>query len=89
MISESPKGGSCFSRVQIIYHLRKINCSDTVCVADRFLSDDEAYFLFYTNDRVKIVFKKAFFIWKSKRRKKFMEIQMRLNNFGYSSFDCS
>lgn len=68
---------------------RKINCSDTVCVADRFLSDDEAYFLFYTNDRVKIVFKKAFFIWKSKRRKKFMEIQMRLNNFGYSSFDCS
>lgn len=68
---------------------RKINNTDTVCVADRFFSINYSYFIFYTNERIKIVFTKSIFPWDNKHRKKFLEIQIGLNRYGYSSFDCS
>lgn len=68
---------------------RKISYLDTVCVADRYFSTNKSYFVFYTNERVKIVFAKSIFLWNTKYRKKFLDIQIGLNRYGYSSYDCS
>ena len=68
---------------------RKISYVDSVCVADRFFSNGNSYFIFYTNERIKIVFMKSIFPWDTKYRKRFLEIQMVLNHYGYSSYDCS
>lgn len=68
---------------------RKINYADSVCVADRFFSTSISYFIFYTSEKIKIVFMKSIFPWNTKYRKKFLEIQIGLNRYGYSSYDCS
>ena len=68
---------------------RKINYTDSFCVADRFFSADNSYFIFYTNERVKIIFIKSIFPWNTKYKKIFLEIQFGLNRYGYSSYDCS
>lgn len=68
---------------------RKINYDDTVCVADRYHSSKKSFFIFYSNERVKVVFKKSFFPLDNKYRKRFLYIQIGLNRYGYSSYDCT
>ena len=68
---------------------QNMNHKDSVCVADRFSSSNPPYFLFYTNERVKIIFEKSIFPWNTKYRKRFLDIQIGLNRYGYSSYDCS
>ena len=68
---------------------REISYIDTVCIADRCFSVNKPYFLFYTNERVKIIFMKSIFPWDTRFKKKFLDIQIGLNRFGYSSYDCS
>ena len=68
---------------------REISYLDSTCVAERCLSGKKTYFLFYTNERVKILFVKSIFPWSNKNKKKFYDIQIGLNRYGYSSFDCT
>lgn len=68
---------------------RGIRIEDTSCVAERDITGTPPYFLFYTNNRIKVVFKKSFFSWSKEYKKKFTDIQMGLIRFGYSSYDCS
>lgn len=68
---------------------RKIDYLDTVCVADRYSFANRLYFVFYTKERVKIVFVKPIFPWNTNYRKRFLDIQIGLNRYGYSSYDCS
>ena len=66
-----------------------ISIEDTTCVAERDISGKKPYFLFYTDNRIRIVFKKGFFPWSKEYKKEFTDIQMGLIRFGYSSYDCS
>lgn len=60
---------------------------DTHCVAERNMSASKPYFIFYSNKKVKIIFDSVFFLCKNK--KNFMNLQIKLNRLGYSSYDLS
>ena len=68
---------------------RAVNYEDSYCVADRNISENIPYFLFYTNEKIKVLFPKSIFPWISKHEKMFLKLQMGLNRIGYSSYDCS
>ena len=68
---------------------RGIKPEDTFCVADRNRIAEIPYFTFYTNERIKVLFKRSIFPWDTKDKKAFLNIQMGLNRFGYSSYDLS
>ena len=68
---------------------RGIDPEDSFCVADRNMIAEIPYFTFYTNERIKILFKRSVFPWDTKYKKAFLNIQMGLNRFGYSSYDLS
>ena len=64
-----------------------IPMSETVCVASRFCENEIYYFVFYSIQRIKLVFNMSGFFQKSKGKKKFQEIQVLLNRYGYTSYD--
>jgi hypothetical protein len=66
--------------------VKKLDINDTHCVAERNISSSEPYYIFYSNKKVKIVFDSMFFLCK---KKNFMNLQIKLNRLGYSSFDLS
>ncbi len=51
---------------------RGVNLEDTFCVADRGFFEKTPYFTFYTNTRVKIIFKRSFFPWNTHYKKRFL-----------------
>ena len=65
--------------------VKELDINDTHCVAERKMSASKPYFIFYSNKKVKIVFDNVFFLLK----KNFMNLQIKLNRLGYSSFDLS
>ncbi len=69
----------------------EISQEETLCVASRFLAteQEETYFLFYTKEKLKLCFKFKGFFRNKKSFNKFIELQMLLNSYGYSSFDMS
>lgn len=60
------------------------------CVAERDMFASPAYFEFFTPDKpTRIVFDKKGSFSKHINRKHFLELQMQINNAGYSSYDLS
>lgn len=59
------------------------------CVAERNLLAYPPYFLFYSKDKVKILFDNKGIFGKKKNRKKFENLQVILNRLGFSSYDMS
>ncbi len=68
---------------------RGVEYEDTLCVADRNISAEIPYFVFYSKKKIKILFKKSVLPWSNLCKKNFLKIQIGLNRFGYSSYDCS
>ena len=66
-----------------------ISVADTVCVSLRFSESDGRYFIFYSKERIKLNFRVKGIFWKKRSRDKFSEMQMALNRYGYTSYDCS
>lgn len=66
-----------------------VKFEDTSCVAERNITAYVPYFLFYTNERIKVIFKKSILPWNTQYKKKFMNVQIKLNHLGYSTYDCS
>lgn len=66
-----------------------ISKADTVCVASRFLDDKDRYFIFYSEERVKLLFRIKGIFKSKKSLHRFQEVQILLNRFGYSSYDMS
>ena len=66
-----------------------LSVDDTKCVAERDITAPKPYFLFYSNDRIKVIFNNTFFLRKYRNKKQFLDLQIRLNRLGYSSYDIS
>lgn len=61
--------------------------SETVCVAERYNSSNEKYFILYHTENIKISFICKGLFKKKKAEHKFIEFQVKLNRVGYTSFD--
>lgn len=60
------------------------------CVAERDCTASPPYFEFFTPDKsTRIIFNKKGLFSKSLNRKRFIELQMQINQMGYSSYDLS
>ncbi len=60
------------------------------CVAERNIEATPAYFDFFTSDKtIRIIFGEKGAFSKSKNHKCFVELQMQINELGYSSYDLS
>lgn len=68
---------------------RMIALEQCVCVGERDISCIEPYFLFYTKERVKILFKFNGLFKRKKCESKFKELQLLLIKFGFTSYDLS
>lgn len=66
-----------------------IAVADTVCVGLRFSEGDDRHFIFYSKEKVKLYFSFKGILKKKKSRRKFSEMQMLLNSYGYTSYDMS
>ena len=69
------------------YH--NLSSSDTVCIAERYSKDNELYFVFFTNEKVKLNFKTNRILFRKKNKKEFVKMQIMINRYGYSSYDMS
>lgn len=67
--------------------MNNISINDSVCIASRFCEVDKCYFIFYTKEPVKVIFKMNGFIRRKKNKKKFQELQVMINRCGYTSYD--
>lgn len=66
-----------------------LNFNKSFCVAERNISAKIPYFTFFMDEIIQITFKKTMIPWKNQYKKKFMDMQKKLDSFGYSSYDCS
>lgn len=64
-----------------------ISISETVCVASRVYEGELCYFVFYSNEKIKLLFNVSGFFRRRKGEKKFQELQVLLNRYGYTSYD--
>ena len=65
----------------------KNNSIESYCVAERDFLAKEPYFLFYSKERVKIIFNNKGIFSKKRNIHQFEKLQMILNEFGLRSFD--
>lgn len=61
--------------------------SESHCVAKRSILEKPPFFLFYSKDRVKVVFEKKGLWGKRKNKAEFENLQVLLNRVGVSSYD--
>lgn len=66
---------------------QNISENDSVCVASRFCEGNECYFVFYSKERVKLVFNMKGLMKRKRNSDKLNEIRVLINRFGYSSYD--
>lgn len=57
------------------------------CVAERDCLAKTPYFLFYSKDKVKVLFDRRGLLSKKKNGNDFHNLQLLLNRFGFSSYD--
>lgn len=57
------------------------------CIAERDSLEKTPYFLFYSKDKIKIVFDKKGIFRMKRNRDDFCDLQVALNRFGFSSCD--
>ncbi len=74
----------CHNEWAIENNLKK---SESHCVAKRSISEKPPFFLFYSKDRVKVVFDKKCFWRKRKNEAEFQNLQIMLNRVGVTSYD--
>ena len=66
---------------------RKIKGGESYCVAERDSLAKIPYFLFYSKDKVKVLFDKKGILCKKRNSDEFHNLQVILNRFGFSSYD--
>ena len=59
------------------------------CTAERDITANPPYFLFYTNKRLKLVFDRTGLFSKSKNKKAFIELQIKIQKIGFTTYDLS
>lgn len=64
-----------------------IEYKDSVCIATRLYSKKDKYFIFYTKERTMLLFKFKGIFGRRKSKNKFIELQFKLNKYGFTSFD--
>ena len=65
-------------------------CNSATCVAERDITASPHYFEFYTDGKpVRIIFNYKGLFSNHINNKHFTELQMQINNAGYSSYDLS
>lgn len=64
-----------------------ISENDSVCIALRFCEKDKCYFIFYSDEPIKLVFNMKGFIKRKRNINKFEKIQRLINRCGYTSYD--
>lgn len=65
----------------------KININESYCVAERDSLEKVPYFLFYSKERVKVLFDKKGILSKKKNKDEFQNLQNILNRFGVFTYD--
>ena len=68
-------------------HGTKVDNSE--CVADRNIVSDNPFFIFYSDEKLKLVFTDRLLFFTIKNKKKFRKLQLQLNKLHYSSYDCT
>ena len=59
------------------------------CVAERDIAAHPPYFLFYTNKRLKLVFDRRGIFSKTKNKKAFIDLQIKIQETGFTTYDLS
>ena len=67
----------------------EIETDDSTCIADRNIVSDSPFFVFYSNEKIKVIFTDKLLVFKSKNKKEFRRFQLQLNKINYSSYDCT
>ena len=68
---------------------KKVNGEQSCCVAERNSLAKIPYFLFYSKEKIKVLFDKKGIWGKKKNESDFRNLQIVLNRFGFSSYDMS
>ncbi|WP_022779987.1 hypothetical protein [Butyrivibrio sp. AE3009] len=63
--------------------------ADTFCVAERDICAEEPFFLFYDDERTRVVFNKTSFPFLNKNKREFLKVQAELERLGYTTYDRS
>ena len=58
-------------------------------VADRNIVSDNPFFIFYSDEKLKLVFTDRLLFFTIKNKKEFRKLQLQLNKLHYSSYDCT
>lgn len=66
---------------------QKIRKEQSCCVAERNCLANIPYFLFYSHNKVKVLFNKKGILSKKINKKDFYSLQLHLNRLGFSSYD--
>ena len=66
-----------------------INKEQSCCVAERNCLTKPPFFLFYTKEKVKIIFDKKGILSKMQNQNDFHKLQITLNRLGLTSYDMS
>lgn len=64
-----------------------IKKEESYCVAERDSLAKTPYFLFYSKNRIKVLFDKKGVFGKKRNKDDFQNLQVVLNRFGFSSYD--
>ena len=65
----------------------RIKSDQSCCVAKRNIEAKPPYFLFYTKEKVKVLFDTKGILGRKRNEKDFLDLQFILTKFGYSSYD--
>lgn len=59
------------------------------CVAERDITADPPYFPFYTSKKLKLVFDRSGLFSKSRNKKAFIDLQLKILKTGFTTYDLS
>ena len=63
--------------------------SQSKCVAERDITADPPYFLFYKSKRLKLLFDSRGIFSKTKNKKAFIDLQFKIQKTGFTTYDLS
>lgn len=66
-----------------------ISPEDSLCIAERDITENDPSFIFYSNEKTKICFSDTIGFIKIKKEKEFLDMQRKITGLGYSSYDNS
>lgn len=59
------------------------------CVAERDITANPPYFAFYTNNKLRLVFDCCGLFSKSRNKKRFTDLQLKIQKTGFTTYDLS